>query len=459
MALQYDTPVSSTEFVAALNGNSNISATTNAAINTALGLDTAATLVVAAWDGVGAVTAPVGQIPDALIIDAADEAVLTLPLGTENTPVIIIDSESGDDVTLNIGVAPAASARLAAAADTSATAAVSATAAGDVISKIVVGGNGNDTITYNGNLNVLVEGGAGNDNVTTGAGNDTIVTGVGTDTINAGAGYDTIKVLGNYADFTKSVDGNALVLEGANSSVNLTGGELVTFADGQTLSIVANQEEAQALSLYQALLGRDADATGAENFLAAVGNGASLTEVVGGFLNSTEYATNVQTDFLNEVYQDLFGRDASEDNTGLNGWLSVFAEGASRSEVAAGIAGSAEAASLSNTAFVEALYQAALDRGTAGDQSSGDWVSLLASGASRADVANDIFASAEANTKVNTDFVDSLFETVGGDAATKAGYLLALESGASHSDVVVSVIGQADLSVDATHVIVVPGAV
>ncbi len=456
MALQYDTPVSSTDFAAELNANSNISATTNAAINTVLGLDSAASLVVAGWDGVGAVTAPVGQIPDVLAITADDEAALTLPLGTENTPVIIIDSESGDNVSLTIGAA--ASARLA-AADTSATAAVSATAAGDVISKVVVGGDGNDTITYNGNLNVLVEGGAGNDNVTTGAGNDTIVTGLGNDVINAGAGYDTIKVLGNYADFTKSVDGNALVLEGTGASVNLTGGELVTFADGQTLSVVANQEEAQALSLYQALLGRDADATGAENFLAAVGNGASLTEVVDGFLNSTEYATNVQTDFLNEVYQDLFGRDASEDNTGLNGWLSVFAEGASRSEVAAGIAGSAEAASLSDTAFVEALYQAALDRGTAGDQSSGDWVSLLASGASRADVANDIFASAEANTKVNTYFVDSLFETVGGDAATKAGYLLALESGASHSDVVVSVIGQADLDVDATHVIVVPGAV
>lgn len=479
MALQYDAAVSKTDFTAALTTNTGISSSTTAAINSLLGLDTAGSLVVAGWNGTGAVVAPVGQTPDVLIINPADGANLALPTGTENTPVIVIDSESGEDVALTIGApAPSATARLAADATTSATAAVSATASTDTaIAKVVIGGNGNDAITYVGSANVQLDGGAGDDTLTSGygndviiagtgnntivsgAGNDTIVTGLGTDTINAGAGYDTIQVQGNYADFAKSVNGTQVVLQGTGVSVNLTGAELVTFADGQTLSIVETKAEAQALSLYQALLGRDADATGAENFLAAVDNGASLTEIVGGFLNSAEYATNVQTSFLNDIYQDLFGRDASADDTGLNGWLSVFAEGASRSEVAAGIAGSAEAASLSNTAFVEALYQAALDRGTAGDQSSGDWVALLASGASRADVANDIFASAEANTKVDTDFVDSLFTSIGGTDAAKAGYLLALENGASHSDVVVSVIGQADLSVDATHVIVVPGAV
>lgn len=456
MALQYDTPVTSTEFAAALATNTNISDSTAAAINSVLGLDSSASLVVAGWNGVGAVNAPVGQVIDVLSINVAGTAPvdLTLPAGTENAPVIIIDSEA--DVTLTIGDDAAASARVAGDV------AVAAVADVDGIARVVVGGNGDDTITYNGTENVLVAGGAGNDTITTDSGDDVIVTGEGNDVIDAGTGYDTIEVTANFADFTKSVsaDGEALVLTGVNgsagNSVTVTGGEIVTFAGGETLTIVESQEEAQALSLYQALLGRDADKDGAANFINAVDGGASLEAVVGDFLNSNEYQTIERTDFLSDLYTGLFGRET--DDTGLNGWLSVFEQGASRSDVIAGIAGSAEASALSNDSFVSALYEAALGRDTVGAETNG-WISLLESGASRTDVANDIFASAEANTKTNTEFVDSLFETVGGDAATKAGYLLALESGASHSDVVVSVIGQADLNADATHVIVVPGAV
>lgn len=454
MALQYDTPVSNVDFAAALATNTNVSTSTAAAINSVLGLDSSDSLVVAGWNGTGAVNAPVGQVIDVLSINVAGTAPvdLTLPAGTENAPVIIIDSEA--DVTLTIGDDAAASARVAGDV------AVAAVADVDGIARVVVGGNGDDTITYNGTENVLVAGGAGNDTITTDSGDDVIVTGEGNDVIDAGTGYDTIEVLGNFADFTKAVNGDALVLTGVNgaagNSVSVTGGEIVTFAGGETLTIVESQEEAQALSLYQALLGRDADKDGAANFINAVDGGASLEAVVGDFLNSNEYQTIERTDFLSDLYTGLFGRET--DATGLQGWLSVFEQGASRSDVIAGIAGSAEASALSNDSFVSALYEAALGRDTVGAETNG-WISLLESGASRTDVANDIFASAEANTKTNTEFVDSLFETVGGDAATKAGYLLALESGASHSDVVVSVIGQADLNADATHVIVVPGAV
>lgn len=468
MALQYDTPVSSTEFAAALAANTNISSTTTAAISSVLGLDSVDSLAVASWNGTGPVIAPVGQIPDVLAISAADEAVLSLPAGTENTAVVILDSEAGDDVTLTIGAEAAASARL-----------LATDAVVEGVSRVVVGGDGNDTITFNGSTNVLLDGGAGDDTLKTGsgndviiagtgtntvdagAGNDTIVTGLGTDTIDAGAGFDTIDVVGASTNFTTTVVGSTLVLNGAGGvSATVTNAEFISFADGHNLAIVGTEEEATALSLYSALLGRDADATGAANFSAQVQAGTSLQDITQSFLTSAEHYSNLRADFLTDVYSSLLGREV--DATGAATWQAQFEAGATRGEVIAAIAGSDEAGNLSNEDFVSALYTSALGRET--DEAGLDtWVSLLTSGASRTDVADLIYSSAESNHNINTDFVESLFDNALGNDANELAKdfaVKALDGGSvTQADVVIAVIGQDEAQDHITNVIVVPGAV
>lgn len=476
MALQYDTPVSKTAFVAALDANPSISATTLDAINSVLGLDTAESLVVAGWDGQGAVVAPVGQVPDvlAISIDGTTATTLELPAGTEDTKVIVIESDAG--VTLTVGEEAAASARLFAA---DATVAADATAAAGGIAQVIVGGNGNDTLTVNGSTNVLLDGGNGNDILTTGSGNDviiagtgvntisagagddTIVVGKGIDTVNAGDGFDTIQVEGNSANFTATAAGGSLVLTGTGGvSATVTDAEFVSFADGKTLAVVGTEEEAEALSLYQALLGRDVDAGGAANFTAQVQNGTSVTEIAQSFLTSDEHFSNLRADFLTDVYSSLLGREV--DATGAATWQAQFEAGATRGEVIGAIAGSAEAASLSDEDFVSALYTAALGR-DAEEAGLNNWVSLLASGTSRTEVADTIYASTESNTKINTDFVDSLFTNAFGadtNELAKDFAVKALDGGSvTQADVVIAVIGQPEAQDHISNVIVVPGAV
>ena len=468
MALQYDKAVTSTEFAAALAANTNISSTTTAAISSVLGLESTDSLVVAGWNGVDPVTAPVGQIPDVLAISADDEAVLSLPTGTEDTKLVILDTEAGDDVTLTIGAEAAASARL-----------LATDAVVEGIARVVVGGDGNETITVNGSTNVLLDGGAGDDTLKTGsgndvivagtgtntvdagAGNDTIVTGQGTDTIDAGAGFDTIDVVGASTNFTTTVVGSTLVLNGAGSvSATVTNAEFISFADGKTLAVVGTEEEAEALSLYQALLGRDVDAGGAANFTAQVQNGTSVTEIAQSFLTSDEHFSNLRADFLTDVYSSLLGREV--DATGAATWQAQFEAGATRGEVIGAIAASDEAASLSDEDFVSALYTAALGR-DAEEAGLNNWVSLLASGTSRTEVADTIYASTESNTKINTDFVDSLFDNALGNDANELAKdfaVKALDGGSvTQADVVIAVIGQPEAQDHISNVIVVPGAV
>lgn len=471
MALQYGSPVTKDAFVAALAANTHISATTTDAINSILDLGTAESLVVAGWNGVGAVTAPVGQSPDALLISAADDANLTLPSGTEDTKLIIVDSQAGSDVALTVGAAASASARL-----------LATDAVVEGIARVVVGGDGNDTITVNGSANVLLDGGAGNDNLVTGsgndviiagtgtntidagAGNDTIVTGLGVDTIAAGAGFDTIDVVAASTNFTASVVDGALVLAGtgtsAGNSVTATDAEFVTFSDGKTLAVVSTQEEAQALSLYSALLGRDVDATGAASFSAQVQAGTSLQDIAQSFLTSAEHFSNLRADFLTDVYSSLLGREA--DATGVATWQAQFEAGATRGEIIGAIAGSAEAASLTDTDFVSALYTSALGR-DAEEAGLNNWVALLASGASRTDVADLIYSSAESNHNINADFVESLFDNALGNDANELAKdfaVKALDGGSvTQADVVIAVIGQAEAQDHITNVIVVPGVV
>ena len=182
----------------------------------------------------------------------------------------------------------------------------------------VIGGSGNDTITSNGNVNVI-DGGGGNDTISAGgnndtiqggAGNDTIVGGTGNDTIFGDAGNDTINY--TFGDGVDTIDGgtesDTLNITGTGGSNTLTvtynGSVITTFDDGAgpPLNTVVNVEAINAnlqggtdtLSYAGTTVGVTVNVTdgtasgltfsGIENFTGGGGND-TFTGIVGGVVN------------------------------------------------------------------------------------------------------------------------------------------------------------------------------
>ncbi|RMP92961.1 hypothetical protein ALQ13_00340 [Pseudomonas savastanoi pv. glycinea] len=463
--MQYDAPVTATEFSSFLTATSLTDSTT-AAISTLLALDSASTVNLASWDGVNRLEVPTGQ--------------------TATTDVITgtIAGARGDLVTLNVTAEVAAAdvsslARVAVSADASATTQfLLTTGLGDDV--IIVNGDqnnyidagaGNDTIiTGNGNNTVIAGLGNNNNNIITGTGNDTIVlSGINhADVVNAGAGFDVVQLDGSVADYSFSTGNNFNVnLTGAQAA-SITGAEFLTFVNTttsavETVVLAQSEAEASALRLYDGLLGRDADLGGVQNFTSLVNAGTSLTDIANQFVNSDEFVNISTLAPINTLYNELLGRTTGADSGGLQTWQTLLANGGTLGDVAAGIAGSAEARTLdqSNGDFVRDLYQVALGRSA--DQAGLDnWVNNLFNGASRADVAKAIVNSDEAVLKADSDFIDNLYLTATGrasDTAGKATFTNILANGGTHADVAIGIVGSVEAIAHNDNVIVLHGAV
>lgn len=468
MALQYDAPTTAANLTAELNANPAISDTTAAAISSLLNLNTASTTVaVASFDATtGVVTGAEGVTPDvvSISIDANAQSRAAAPQvdvdlkAVADASVFIFNTNTGVTATL-------------------------ATVAGS--DKVIVGGTGNDNITVTGDANVTVEGGFGNDVISTaggndtviggagvniistGAGNDTIITGQGiANTIDAGTGFDTVVIGGARGDFSVAQSGSTLVLNGDDQTTTVTHAEFLSFTDGQTLAIADNADDAAVLRLYEGLLGRDADAGGAEWFTTAHDNGASNASLADAFITSAEYKDVVVDNYIDTLYNTLLGRTDGADQGGQDFWSNAVANGLSLSNLAAELAASpdGQAATTTDTAYVNGLYEAALGRQA--DAGGLDfWVDALSSGTSRADIASGIINSSEAAGHANVEFINSLYTNALGrdndanDVGGKAYWLTALDGGVSQAQVAIDIVGSADAQAHITNVVVVPGSV
>jgi Ca2+-binding RTX toxin-like protein len=126
----------------------------------------------------------------------------------------------------------------------------------------ISGGNGNDTINAAGMttaiMNLVLDGGAGNDTITGGAGNDTLIGGDGNDMVNGGRGNDTALLgagndtfvwnPGDGSDTVEGQDGNdTLVFNGSNAGENMdisaNGGRVRLFRDVGNITMDLNGVE------------------------------------------------------------------------------------------------------------------------------------------------------------------------------------------------------------------------
>jgi hypothetical protein len=112
--------------------------------------------------------------------------------------------------------------------------------------------------------------------------------------------------------------------------------------------------------LYQNVLGRAADPSGLDAFVAAMGRGMTIDGVAEALLSSDEYYNGrghgTDAGFVTALYQDLLQR--APDDGGLKAWTGWLSQGQSRWQVAQGLLLSSEAERIS----VSAAYNQFLNR-------------------------------------------------------------------------------------------------
>lgn len=349
MALNYDQPIPTSDVVAALAANGYISTATLAAIEDLLNTDTSSSLSVA--------VITVGE-------DGALE--ITLPEGSSTAQAAFFNTLTGQTLDFN-----SASTGGGVFADTPVyvfTGNGNVNAVFNTVDRVIIGGEGNDSLVVLGDHNTTVDGGAGNDTivtsggndsvsggagddvVSTGSGNDTILTSSGNDTIDAGANFDVIQ-LGLVSNYVLT-DGELLVerdgawvatrTDGTESIVRNAEQFIFTGEPGQedtVISFAETHEDAVALYLYEALLDRAADSEGADFWLDQLDHdNVSLTDIANGFLASSEFSTlngsNINNDdFVDLLYENLLGREARLDSEGKAFWFDQLEAGADRAEL------------------------------------------------------------------------------------------------------------------------------
>jgi glucose/arabinose dehydrogenase len=155
--------------------------------------------------------------------------------------------------------------------------------------------------------------------------------------------------------------------------------------------------------------------------------------VTKGLVNKIAWTLGPDQSYVTGLYQDLLHR--APDTNGLNAWVAQLQAGASRQQVVNGLWTSAEHRGLEvDSYYVTYLHRAA---DSAGHQA---WVNAFLSGASEVAVQEAFLTSAEytATHADNTTFVNGLYADVLGrapDTAGQAAHIQELQNGARRSSV------------------------
>lgn len=300
---------------------------------------------------------------------------------------------------------------------------VSATGPISLISSFGVDGNGNlYALTISGNIFRLsptsgsvdvadrLSGDAGSDRLYGGIGNDTLIgDGAVLPTANAASIYrlnlatlDRAPTAAEHIAETAQLDAGATLTSVASGLVNSR-----AFFDAYPANLSTT---AFVTLLYNNVLDRAPDAGGLANWINAINAGMSREQAVLGFSESPEFKLKSDTgDDYGQIYR-LYGAtlDRTPDAAGFQSWADEFYNGTSLATAANEFVGSAEfqltyGSTLTNSQFVTLLYSNVLDRAPdAGGLAN--WVTLLASGASRAAVVTGFSESAEYQNTTNAAF-------------------------------------------------------
>ena len=237
----------------------------------------------------------------------------------------------------------------------------------NTVERVIVGTNGDDNFTVEGDRNTTVDGGAGNDTITASGGDDSITGGAGDDSISAGAGNDSIYggqgedvavFEGNQADYTIEQDGGVVtVTHNETGEVNeVVNVETLSFDDNDSFNVEVSSNVQALTTLYKQLFSFNdareqngagqADLEGLQYWNDRAEEGTSLGQIALSMLNSDEAGNKLAALDLNTsegiaavidmLYTDVLGRAANDiDTEGRDYWINqVTEEGVSLEVVA-----------------------------------------------------------------------------------------------------------------------------
>jgi hypothetical protein len=213
---------------------------------------------------------------------------------------------------------------------------------------------------------------------------------------------------------------------------------LETLEDRTVPAVAAN--DVFVSSLYQGLLGRDADPNGLAYWTAQLNAGQTRATVALGIEQSDEFTGRA----VQIYYQDFLGRPA--DSVGVNYWVDQVRQGASLEQVKAGILGSGEFFTDHGGtvgSFLNAVYEAELNR-SIDPAGLSYWTALTANTtAGRADTATQIMQSTEGEQRK----IISVYNAVlarDPDAVGGAYWFDALRHGVGDSEMIAGIAGSGE---------------
>ncbi|WBS01330.1 Ig-like domain-containing protein [Pseudoduganella sp. SL102] len=315
-----------------------------------------------------------GQAPTALVIDAR-----ALPPGS---------SIALHDVEFAVVVGP-----VRVISETGAQVVWSDSAAQDIML-----GEGDDVL-HGGGGNDIVGSGSGNDMVFGDAGNDVVFGGQGNDTVDGGSGNDTVQLAGaGRGEYGfRVVDGGLVASHragGADGTDMIRGVETLRFT-GADMSVAGT-----AARLVEALAGKQASVATLDAMVRMAEEGAGLSQVADALYGHFGAAELDDAAFVGQLYRNAFER--VPDSEGLAFWVGYLASGTARSDVALGIANSAEKLAMpaevafhaTDVAVIVRLYDVLFDR--APDAAGlNHWIGAHEGGMSMMDIADAFMASSE----------------------------------------------------------------
>jgi len=232
----------------------------------------------------------------------------------------------------------------------------------NTVERVIVGTNGDDNFTVEGDRNTTVDGGAGNDTITASGGDDSITGGAGDDSISAGAGNDSIYggagadeavFAGNAADYTIEQNGGLItVTHNETGEVNeVVNVETLAFDDvSQPVEVSSNVQALATLykQLFSTIDGEvneareqngagQADLEGLQYWNDRAEEGTSLGQIALSMLNSDEAGNKLDALDLGSaegisavielLYTDVLGRAANDiDTEGRDYWINQAVE-------------------------------------------------------------------------------------------------------------------------------------
>lgn len=179
-----------------------------------------------------------------------------------------------------------------------------------------VSGTSGDDVLSDSAVADFIEAREGNDIIKLSGGDDYVRGGAGRDTVVLSEARGSVGVVrqDDWMTFTRSAS--------KDMNVTLESVERIQFSDG-TLALDVSATAGAVYRLYQAAFARTPDSEGLAHNIQHVDRGLSLQQLSAAFIGSQEfikkYGQNTSdTAFINSLYNNILGRDA--DAAGLAGW-------------------------------------------------------------------------------------------------------------------------------------------